>query len=123
MTIFRVRQKSPGSFGAFLLKPLQDENTAVSCHVREQRNGCVVFALASGPPQSFVLRLLTGERFRVHESFRTFPDRSLTFAKVELVFKKGDPWVGRRASDQNVVSMIQVPYFQVLCRAHRNLLL
>ena len=109
-----IDKESTSSLSAFLLKPLQYQNAAILGEVREQRDGRIVFTFRPCPPQSLVSRLLPGQRLGIQECFYALADLGLSFVKIEFVLKKRHPWIGRRASDENVVFVIQVPYPQIL---------
>ncbi len=91
--------------------------------VRNQVNGRIVVPFATCPAKAFITRLFARKRSSIHKRLYALSDRLLALAKVELVLKERDPGVGCRGTDENIVLVIQVSYFQILGGAHRDLLL
>ncbi len=87
MSVLRLKQEPPGGLRTLLLESLQYQDTAVAGHVRNKGYGRVVVSLSSSPPQTLILRLLAGERLRIHKRLCAFADCLLALAKVQFVLE------------------------------------
>src|SRR5712692_2322260 len=58
--IFVIREEPAGRFRSLLLKTLEREHAPIVGYIWKKRNGGVILAHRSCPPQALVFRLLTG---------------------------------------------------------------
>src|ERR1700688_4056659 len=120
-SIFFVGKKTAGSFRAFLLKTLQGQNATIMGSIGQQRNGRVVLPLRSDPPQAFVFRLLSRQRIFVDEYFDAFTDDGFALAEIQLVLQQRYPRIRSRASNEDVIVVIEVAHAQISRIPHGDL--
>src|SRR5262249_21603677 len=89
--VLSVGQEPPRGFRALLLQALEREHTAVMRIVGQQRNGGVVFAHGTGPPQAFVTRLFSWLGIGVDKEFHAVADNRLTLMEIQPALIKRSP--------------------------------